>query len=282
MSLWSVSALGGERLRVELRPASVGLVRQAAFRRSRVRSARAIEVAAGAPSDRGPAELWRPAVDVLASTLRAQGGAPKRLEIVLSDHFVRYLLIPWSGKLVGDSERLGFARLRFRDVYGHVSDGWDLCLDEQPAGQGSFACAVDRALASSLRDVAVRARMRLESLTPALADCMNRHRSALKAPEFCLAAAEPGRISLAFRSRAGWQAVRSRRVDGPVPEMLPALLRQEAMVGAAPEGGVLYLCAHEPLDVPAFTVPGWRVVCLAERGSAARPAPDPQLAAAGG
>lgn len=282
MSRWLGSTLGGERWRVELRPASVGFVRRAVFPRPRVRSARTIAVGAGAAGDEGAPETWRAAVEVLAATLREPRGTPGRVEIVLSDHFVRYLLIPWSAKLVGDSERLGFARLCFRDVYGHVSDGWDLCLDQQPAGQGSFACAVDRALASSLRDVVARAGARLESLTPALADCINQHRPALKEPEFCLAAAEPGRISLAFRVRAGWQAVRSRRLDGPLPEMLPTLLKQEAVVGAAPEGGVLYLCGHNPADVPEFTVPGWRVVRLLESASAARLPSDPRLAAASG
>jgi hypothetical protein len=269
-------------LRVELRPASVGLVRQAGFPRPRARSVRAIEVGAGVAGDEGPLGLWRPAVDVLAAALREQRLRRGRVEVVLSDHFVRYLLVPWSGKLVGDSDRLGFARLCFRDVYGHLSDTWDLCLDQQPAGQGSFACAVDRLLASSLRDAVARAGARLESLTPALADCINRHRAALKAPEFCLAAVEPGRISLAFRSRIGWQAVRSRRVDGPLPETLPTLLKQEAVVGAAPKGGVLYLCAHKAADASPFTVPGWRVVRLAESGIAARPGAGPRLAAAGG
>jgi hypothetical protein len=281
VSPWSVSAFAGERLRVELRPGSVELVRRAALARPRILTTRAIEAGANAAGAEGSPGLWRAAVDVLAAALREQRGKRGRVEIVLSDHFVRYLVIPWSGNLVGDSERLGYARLCFRDVYGHLSDGWDVCLDEQPAGQGSFACAVDRLLASALRDVVARAGARLESLTPSLADCINRHRAALKAPEFCLAAAEPGRISLAFRSPAGWQAVRSRRIDDPLPDTLPTLLKQEAVVGAAPEGGVLYLCAHGLSDVPHFTVPGWRIVRLAGAVIPGRPASSRRLAPVG-
>ncbi len=216
------------------------------------------------------------------AALREPRGRVGRVEIVLSDHFVRYLLIPWSEGLVGDSERLGFARLAFRDLYGHLADAWDLCLDEQPAGQASFACAVDRALASSLREVVARAGGQLAALIPSLADCINRHRSALKAPEFCLAAAEPGRVSLAFRSRGGWQAVRSRRIDGPLPRRLPTLLKQEAAVGDATEGGVLYLCADDPPGMAPFAVPGWRVVRLAEGGSRQRPAADRATGRSGG
>ena len=280
MLRWSGSALSKPRLRVELRPASVRLTPQAMFPRPRVLPARPIAVEAIAEGREDPPEPWRAAVDVLDAALREPRSRLGRVEIVLSDHFVRYLLIPWSKGLVGDSERLGFARLAFRDLYGHVADTWDLCLDEQPAGQASFACAVDRALASSLREMVARAGGQLAALIPALADCINRHRPALKAPEFCLAAAEPGRISLAFHSRAGWQAVRSRRVDGQLAETLPTLLKQETVIGAAAEGGVFYLCTEE---LPgSFPLPGWRVVHLAEDGVARRRISEPQLVAARG
>ena len=266
----TIGRFAGERLRVELRPASVTLSRYALFPRPRVTSTRSIEVAAGASGGEHPPEPWRASLDTLASVLREQRGPVGRVEVVLSDHFVRYALIPWSESLVADSERLGFARLGFRNVYGLLSDGWDVCVDEQPAGQASFASAVDRPLIGGLKDVVSLAGGRLETVKPALADCLNRHSRVLKEPEFCLAMSEPGRISLAFRSRAGWQAVRSRRIEGSVDEMLPTLLKQEGAAGSAPESGVLYLCAADIVDLPHFTVPGWKLVRLAQAGSTAQ------------
>jgi len=260
----TIGRFAGERLRVELRPASVTLSRYALFPRPRVTSTRSIEVAAAAGSGEHPPEPWRASLDTLASVLREQRGPVGRVEVVLSDHFVRYALIPWSESLVADSERLGFARLGFRNVYGLLSDGWDVCVDEQPAGQASFASAVDRPLIGGLKDVVSLAGGRLETVKPALADCLNRHSRVLKEREFCLAMSEPGRISLAFRSRAGWQAVRSRRIEGSVDEMLPTLLKQEGAAGSAPESGVLYLCAADSVDLPHFTVPGWKLVRLAQ------------------
>jgi hypothetical protein len=272
----------GERLRVELRPATVALVRWQRFPRLRVLATRTIAIEADDVQSEHPGEPWRASLDALAAGLREQRAAPGRVEVVLSDHFVRYALVPWSESLVGDSERLGFARLSFREVYGHVSDTWDVCLDEQPAGAACFACAVDRALLTGLRDVMSRVGARLEAVSPALADCLNRHRRGLKEKVFCLATAEPGRISLAFRSRTGWQAVRSRRVDGPLPETLPTLLKQEAAAGSAPDGGVLYLCAAGINQVPPFMVQGWRLVRLGETGVAAGPAAGAGLAAVRG
>lgn len=277
MSRWLANPLPARRLRVQLRLASVELARRGVVARSRVLSSRAISIEVSAGSQENPSEPWRGAVDTLAAALREPRGRVGSVEIVLSDHFVRYLLIPWSERLVSDRERLGFAHLAFQDLYGRVAGAWDLCLDQQPAGQASFACAVDRALASSLRELVARAGGKLTALVPSLADCISRHRSALDAPEFCLAVAEPGRVSLAFYSPAGWQAVRSRRVDGPLPEMLPTLLKQEMAVGGATERGVLYLCTDGLPGTAPFAVPGWRMVRLAERGIFTRPATDPQL-----
>jgi hypothetical protein len=268
----SVGGLIGERLRVELGPASVTLVRHAVFPRPRVLSARSIETEPGARRAEHTIESWRASLDTLAVVLREQRAPPGRVEVVLSDHFVRYALIPWSESLVADSERLAFARLAFRDVYGHAADGWDVCIDEQPAGQASFASAVDRVLVAGIRDLVSLAGGVLGAVRPALAECINHHRRALKEPEFCLATAEPGRISLAFRSRAGWQAVRSRRVDGPLAETLPTLLTQEAAAASAPQGGPLYLCVPDSVDVPPFTVPGWRLVRLGQTGGLSLPA----------
>jgi hypothetical protein len=46
--------------------------------------------------------------------------------------------------------------------------------------------------------------------------------------------------------------------------MLPTLLKQESAAGSAPESGVLYLCAADIVDLPHFTVPGWKLVRLAQ------------------
>ena len=280
MSRW-LGSLSGQRLRIELRPASVRVVRHVAFPRARAVPARPIAVEPEPSGREEPAPPWRATVDALGLALREQRGRLPPVDLVVSDHFARYLLIPWSEGLVGDSERLAFAHLAFRDLHGQLADAWSLCLDEQPAGQASLACAVDQALASALHEVVARAGGRVVSLTPALADCINRHRSALKVPEFCFVAAEPGRISLAFHSRNGWQAVRSRRIDGLLPETLPTLLKQETAVGGATGGGMLYVCADAMPDMAPFGVPGWRMAFFTEGRLATKPVSDPQLVAAG-
>ena len=280
MSRWLGSLLPGKDWRIELRPASVSLTRRGGTLRARADAPRTIAVAAGAGDGADTVEAWRAASEVLGDALRERQARLGRVEIVLSDHFVRYLLIPWSRGLVSDSERLSFARLAFKDLYGTAADSWDLCLDEQPAGRASFAAAVDRALVSSVRDAVARADGQLASLVPNLVDRINRHRSALKARQFCFAAAEPGRASLAFHSGGAWQAVRSRRIDAPLGQALPVLLKQEAVVGEASDSGVLYLCS-DAMPAPG-AIPGWQLVHLGDAARWRRSRTDGHVAPARG
>jgi hypothetical protein len=186
-----------------------------------------------------------------------------KLQVVLSEHFVRYVLVPWSEDLVRDAERLAFARLGFREVYGALVDTWEICLDEPPAGEPALACAVDRLLVNEIQDAALAAGASVSQIVPALGDCMNRHRKVMQPGHFCLANLENGRVTFAFRAPSGWHAIRSRRTDG-VADDLPTLLKQEASACGAAESGVLYLCAKEESAFQDVAVPGWKLIKLTD------------------
>ena len=199
--------------------------------------------------------------------LAVEGIAAGRLHVEVSDHFARYALLPWSENLLTDSERIAFARLQFSEVYGGLSDGWTIVADEQPAGAPSFACAMDTALLEGLRELCVQRRLQLASVEPCLTARMNRHRSMLREARFCFASVEPGRLTMAFREPAGWQAIRSRRIEAGTPGELSSALAQEAAAGSVTGEGALYLIG-EP--APATTgVRGWNVIAAEDGGPCA-------------
>ncbi len=227
--------------------------------------ARAFPVSNGA----GGGEPWRGAVERLAEGLaeaRIAGGA---LQAVVSDHFARYVLLPWSANVVADSERIAYGRLQFEEIYGDVVDTWDIAVDQQPAGQASFACAIDRELMRALTEVCARQRMRLHAVVPTLVDRLNRHRRSLRGTSFCLASLEPGRLTLAFRRPAGWHSVRSRRVEEQALRALPGALRQESAAGGALGAGRLYVIGDEGDASAPLNLPGWTITRLGDRSSPA-------------
>jgi hypothetical protein len=255
-----------DRTHVLIRPDEVRVVRRAGLSGKLDPSALAVASLAGAGH---AGEPWRASVERLATAL-AQSGARGPVTAVVSDHFVRYALIPWNARLVADTERVAFAKLHFHEVYGGLADTWDISIDQQPAGQAWFACALDRGLFQALRDACTRHGARLAAVVPALAERINRHRSALKGATFCVASIEPRRMTLAFHGAEGWQSVRSRRSDGALEDDLPTALKQEAAAGHGVAGGMLYVIAEQLAEAPPFKVTGWKMVHLNE--PAAQPA----------
>jgi len=275
VSRWSLSFLSRGRLRADLRPGSVTLARKQAFFGTRLQPLQSVGVDQDEAAE--PSALWRAGVDALGGMLSRARQSGASVEVVISSHFVRYVLVPWSENLVRDADRLAFARLAFREVYGALIDGWEVCLDEQPAGQPAFASAIDRELLAAIQNAVAHMGASLEAVVPALADCINRHRRALRKRDFCLANVEAGRLTFAFRGSGGWRAVRSRRADGPLHELLPTLLKQEASASGVPEGGTLYLCAPQVREHANMLVPGWKVLLLDEAALPPAPMMEPAL-----
>jgi len=120
--------------------------------------------------------------------------------------------------------------------------------------------------------MASRRGVRLRSVGAALGERITRHRKALKDAVFCFASLEPGRLTLAFHNESGWIAVRTRRVDNGLAELLPGALKQEAAAAGATEGGTLYLVGESLLELPPTPVPGWKVIRIDEPSSPASPA----------
>lgn len=255
-----------QQLHVLLRPGEIRVTRRASPL-GRAGVERVFVVPAG---QGGSVEPWRAGLQRLAEALNQPGSRGGTLHLVVSDHFVRYALVPWSADLVSDAERIALARVTMHDTFGAAADGWDIALDEQPAGCASFACAVDRDLLGGVRDLAKALGLRLASVVPALADRINRHRRAMVQRTLCVASIEPGRLTLAFRHAGAWLAVRGRRVQGSPADGLAGALIQEAAASGVPGGGALYLVGEDVAALPPFTIPGWSVVRLSD-GSATPP-----------
>lgn len=262
-------------VRLDVRPDSVALSTKPMFGGvpKPVRAVPVVRDSAG--SEAAP---WRAGVETVGALLTQATRGGSSVEMVISSEFVRYLLVPWSESLVRDSERLAFSRLAFREVYGPITDAWEICIADQRANEPALACAIDRDLLAALQSAAKGAGATLSAVTPALADCVNRHRRVLKGDAFCLANVEERRMTFLFVHAGVMRAVRSRRIDGAADEQLASLLKQEASASGMQEGGTLYICASRPADFAGLPVPGWKVALLADPVRAHKPPIEPALA----
>ncbi len=155
--------------------------------------------------------------------------------MVLSNHFLRYALVPREAALRGGAEELAYARHIFARIYGERSADWEVLLDDEPRAPLRVACAIDGELHRGLQACfAPPSKARLVSVQPYLMAAFNRCRRQLAAPAAALLLLEPGRACLARLAHGRWARLSNLRGEFDAPEAWSALLeREQALEGDA-------------------------------------------------
>jgi hypothetical protein len=248
-----VSLSWRERVKIELSPRTVTMLRYGRGVRGVLKDRKSLPVQAveGAPA-------WRGAIDVLREVLTHPNIAPADATVVLSAHFVRYLLLPFNAEVATAQEELAFGRARFVQVFGEAAQGWTLKLSGAEPGAPGVASAVSAPLLEAVTLLMASSPLRLRSLQPSLMAICN-ERSQLPRGLAWLAIVEPGVLLLGAMQAGKWISLRSRPTNGGVS--LVKVIEQEALlVGMEPDGGQVYL--HRSGDVEAdlrgLEVRDWR------------------------
>ncbi len=179
------------------------------------------------PEDGQP--MWSGALDALDALLTelTPGGSAT---VVLSNHFVRYAVLPWNPELVTAAEFAVAAAQRIQLAYGDLAHGWEVRASAGEWGEAGIVCAIDAALLAALAEHVGRAGLRLVSVEPLLMNAFNALRRDIAA-DGALAVVEAGRVCVAVFSQGQWLSVMSRRGDASDPMRLIA----QELALAAPE-----------------------------------------------
>jgi hypothetical protein len=209
-----------------LAPHQVAVVRLSRGLRPRVVERRRLTCA-----EPGAQPAWTAPIEALRETLAHANMRRALATVILSNHFVRYLVLPWSAKLITETEELEFARARFVQVFGEAAHDWAIRLSSAPVGAGRLAAATDLALVDALTRALDATSLRLVSCQPALMAQFNGSRSRIGADAW-LVSAERNRLLVGRISAGQWRSVRTRPLsDSPVA--LRELLDQEKLLLSA-------------------------------------------------
>lgn len=232
-----------DHLRIGLGPASIAF---AQYRRG-LRAALAETAVIALPSPSG-CTPWQAAVDALHEALpRLLRGRPN-VTVVLSNHFVRYALLPWSAALKNDADWRALARHRFSSVHGAAAETWIIRLAGTHRQGPRIASAMDRALLLALEEK-IGAHGSLVSVQPCLAAVYNRLQPIMGHESCWLVIEEPGRLTLSLFDRGAWHALRTRRRDESSRSTLQDILDRESALLALKEPCTrVALCSHAPRD----------------------------------
>lgn len=190
-----------------------------------------VDVAAGEmPVSEMP---WHGPLKALEAALPELVSRNSHVTVTLSNHFVRYALIPWSEALSNEQEEMAFARHSFREMYGSDADSWELRISHDKAGMAQLACAVDTRLLDGLRGLFSRTGAGLHSIQPHLMAAYNSCRAILRGRSAWLALAERDNLCLALLRDGQWFWVRTIRAGDGWREALPLLLEREEFLANA-------------------------------------------------
>lgn len=243
-----------------LSPDRVLLLRQG--RGWRARPDVVAEAACATPTGMGAAEALE---RLLASA--AQG--PADLTVVLSNHFVRYVLVPWRPEVSQRAELAAFAAICFDETFGPEPGGREIRCGRERAPSARVAAGVDADLLARLRAAAAASRLRLLSVQPYLTAVFDRVLRSLDRRDFMFLVAEPQRACLLVATGGCWRAVRSNAADAS-PESLTGLLAREAQLAGLADDGMPPIYVHAPgqrgLQLPSCLGVSPRSVSLSGAG----------------
>lgn len=151
------------------------------------------------------AEPWRGALERLKSEI-SRSHQRIDVSVILSNHFVRYAVVPQADGAASAEEELALARFHFAKIHGERAKGWEVRLS------GELACAIDIALLAGLKEIFLKQKgARLVSVQPHLMAAYNRARRRIPRGGAWLLLAEPERVCLARLAARGWAWVYNGR-----------------------------------------------------------------------
>ena len=208
-----------------------------------------------------PPTPWQAALHQLAVTMRDaqwQGCQPR---VILSNHFVRYVLIPWNASLSKPDEQRAFVRHCFTQAYGEPARQWDIRTSPAGYGKPSMASSVEPDLIQALRLCFAEAGMHLQNIHPLMMQAINETRRQLgkqtksqqAEKSLCLAVLEQGRLAVLLQQNNDW---RSLQCHAASIDALPALIQRDAIIsGLESDHWPLVVYSAEP-GMPRLNITG--------------------------
>jgi len=157
-------------------------------------------------------------------------------EIIISSHFARYAVIPWSVDLAVESERQAFMRYRFNALFGDAAKTWDLQMSEPEFGQTTIASGVDSSLINALHEVLATANISVNSISPYLMLAINQSVQQIQQQktqqltiyqDFWFAVVESERLCFALIENSAWRLVKNVAVEMDLNTQLNTLIQRE-------------------------------------------------------
>jgi hypothetical protein len=238
-----VSRWSADSLRIALAPGEVALLRPRGTPASRVL----------ATDERSAASL----LPLLDEALADPDWRGRRVEVVLSQHFVRHVLTPPPGKALSRTEERALVSASLRGIYGDEARQWNVQVLSQPPQHGLVGAAMDASFIEQLDALLARHGFREVAIRP-LASVAAQHLPGRFTGWWALA--EPGWLTLFGSANGVWQHISGQPVSDDWGDVLPDLIEREAAAAtpAFPSAVWVQAVGTGPVSAPAADTGHWQ------------------------
>lgn len=240
MSRWSADSL-----RIALTPGEAALLRPRGTPASR----------ALASNERSAASL----LPLLDEALADPDWHGRRVEVVLSQHFVRHVLTPPPGKALSRAEERALVSASLRGIYGDDALQWNVQVLSQPPQYGLVGAAMDASFIQQLDALLARRGFREVTIRP-LASIAAQHLPGKFAGWWALA--EPGWLTLFGSANGVWHHLGGQPVGDDWVDALPDLIEREAISATQtlPSAVWVQTVGTGPIPQPAADAGHWQML----------------------
>ena len=196
---------------------------------------------------------WNAALAALDARLAKAEWQKAVARVVISDHWVRYAMVPFSAALSGAAERLTHARHVLTGIYGEVVSQWTVTLADSRPGVAQVACALPTSLIEELQIILTRHKIPLQSLQPQLVCAYNHWRDKLPDGGAWFVSVERGSLAATRLAPGGWDRVHSVRIGADWAVELRRLQTFGRLANTQAQQGRVYVDAPAALRIAAGT-----------------------------
>jgi len=176
---------------------------------------------------------WQAALEALDAILAEPEWQAPDMDVVLSNRFVRYAVVPFNDQLKKYAEQEAFAKHVLNQSHGAAAGQWALRIQKAKAGVPALVGAVDQALVDALGGLCRAHGTKLHTITPYLTAVFNRSRGVFGEGQAWLVVAEAGYSLFALIDKGNFSAING--VFHSTMQELPALLDRENLVSGLSE-----------------------------------------------
>ncbi|MEI2637141.1 MAG: hypothetical protein V9E92_09945 [Methylotenera sp.] len=159
-----------------------------------------------------------------------KGAAPV---VVLSNYFMRYLVLDWNEDIKSKQERSAYLKHSFLQHFGETSKDWHLREYLATYGKSAIASGVSQTLLRELEAAFYAANLKAKAIHPMLMLVANHALHYLKnhklAANFWLACVENNRLTLALIDEGSWKFVCNLAAEHEVGKQIGTLIQRESI-----------------------------------------------------